>query len=114
MESKKRARIAKKKTIELITHLKKERKLLLKKDQFNADILSKILKDVEWRQGREWELALEDILANIYKYDIPLREQTKSLCNEVLDYYDRPNWTIRGQDLFGDAYDELKIYYKAE
>ncbi len=114
MESKKRARIAKKKTSELITHLQKELKILLKKDQFNAKVLSKILKDAEWRQGREWRLALEDTLANLYKYDIPLREQTKILCKEAFDYYDRPNWTMRGQDLFGDAFDELKLYYNAE
>lgn len=107
----KKARTARKTTIALVPALKKDLKALSKKDVFNANILSQIIKDMEWRLPNNWEMALEESLEHLYKYNIPLRQQTKDLFKTALEHYDRPNYKFRGADIFGEIYDELLRIY---
>ncbi len=107
----KRARIAKRSTIELVNLLKKDVKYLSTKDSFNAEILVKIIKTVEWRIPNMWQTTLEEMLEDIYKYEIPLKKKTRDLIQKILTYYDRPNWQFRGPDVFGDIYDDLLFQY---
>lgn len=98
----------KKATLGFIAMLRKEQVRLEKKDAFNAEILSKIIVEAE---RLSWESALEECIVNIYKYCIPIEEETRQAIEKLLNTYERPDWTFRGPDEFGDMYDDLIAHY---
>lgn len=75
----------KKHTIELIAQLKKEHKSLKKRDEFQAEILFKIIEEADTRmKWNQWEVGLEIILDAIRQYQISIGPKTKELVDQGL------------------------------
>jgi hypothetical protein len=105
MNANKRARICRASTEEFLILLQKEHAILAEQDFFKANILAKILKFTP--------LTLEEVLVYLHRYEIDLilREAAKKAARNALEYYDRPDLQFRGQDVFGEIYDDLKEIY---
>ncbi len=105
MNKNKRARICRASTEAFLILLQKEYTFLLEQDVFKAAILAKIL--------RFTPLQLEEVLEYLHRYEIDLilREKAKKAARTALEHYDRPDWQIRGRDVFEEIYDDLKKIY---
>jgi hypothetical protein len=105
MNANQRARICKASLDEFLLLLKKEHAVLLKQDLFKANILMRILNFTP--------LQLEEVLEYLHRYeiDLVLRERAKKAARSALEHYDRPDWVIRGKDVFEEIYDDLKVIY---
>lgn len=76
----------KKHTIELIAQLKKEHKSLKKKDEFQTEILFKVIQEADTRmKWNQWEVGLDIILEAIQQYQIPVGPKTKELVDKGLN-----------------------------
>ncbi|WP_343633894.1 hypothetical protein [Fluviicola sp.] len=106
MNANERSRICKASTEEFLVLLHKEHKILLEQDLFKANILARIL--------RFTPLELEEVLEYLHRYeiDIVIGKAAKKAARNALEHYDRPDWQIRGRDVFEEIYDDLKRIYE--
>jgi hypothetical protein len=84
---------AKKTAIAFLQNLNKDHRILSKKDEFKANILTKIIAESDhFLRYNEWKVALECTLDNLYEYDIKISRQSIELAKIALSYTAIDQW----------------------